>query len=243
MFRWLKLSVAGALALALLILGTHRATPMLASPAQVKRYVKLPIANQYDPVVILGAALGSVTVQAGRFGKPDTTDPITPFEAGDDWIQRLTLRLFNRTEAVIVAVNIDIVFPETGDGSASHPLRGVPLNLGRIPENAAFDKFGNVFPQPAEWSPLSFVRGPMKVDLSDYIRRIRSGAESAIRLASSTKLEIELTSCYFSNGMKWANGSYFTPDSGYPGRWLPMERGYFPGFSDRNWPGSPGWAD
>jgi hypothetical protein len=41
-------------------------------------------------VLVTEVTLGNVAVQAGHFGR---NDPVTPFQANDDWIQNLSIYL------------------------------------------------------------------------------------------------------------------------------------------------------
>jgi hypothetical protein len=193
-------------------------------------------------VVVIKVTLGDVEVQAGRFASdPWKIDPITPFQAGNDWIHNLTIHLFNRTNRIIVCANIVLIFPETGDGHTK-PWHVSNLNLGQIPPAAAIDRNGQAFPQPPDRQHLSFGPGQtMVIALGDYIDRIRS-VESAIPLAAATKLRISLSSFYFRGGMKFAAGGYSTPDPQIPGNWLHPGPDHFPGDMEGRWPGRPGWV-
>ena len=72
-------------------------------------------------------------------------DPVAPFLADDDWVQNLTVYLFNRTNQTIVQGVLNFSFPETLD-YAAHRGPVFQLQLGRIPESVAFDK-GRPIPQ------------------------------------------------------------------------------------------------
>ncbi len=225
----------GGSLLRLFLFGVSAAT-IGSTTAQVERQIEVPIAKKDRPVVVTEVTLAGTKVQAGRFIRPDIIDPVTPFQADDDWISELTVHLFNRTNKTIVFVNIVLGFPETGDGFA-RPQRVCNLNLGRIPRSAAFDEAGRVYPQSADWQAISFGPGEtMEVRLSDHLAQISGAVASVIPLTAATKLVVRLGSCYFQDGLKWAAGGYLKPDSEIRGRWKALDRNYFPGDKEGLWP-------
>jgi len=210
--------------------------PVVLWAAFERRMDETRLEIRYSPT------LAGAMVQTGRFDKPWTIDiePTTPFIAGDDWIQNLSIHLLNRTNRMIVCANVGIGFPETGDGH-TRPMGIFNLNLGRMPSAAAVDKSGMARPQRPDRQPLSFGPGQtLVIALLDHIDRIRPGVESAIPLAAATKLKIMLNAFYFRGGMKFAAGGYSTPDPQILGNWLHPDPDYFPGDMDGRGPGRPG---
>ena len=225
--------------LLLLALATWWPKPAGVAAAGTERQIELTRARKVDPVLITKVTLGDTVVQSTRFGP---ADPVTPFQGGDDWIQNLSISLLNRTNQTIVFADIDLAFPETGDGISS-PTYVVNLNLGRIPDAVAFDGRGRPHRQPPEQQPLSF--GPdrsMVIHLGDHIDQITSGASPGLPLPAVKRLRVILSSFYFTNGMKFAANAYSTLDPEKAGRWLHKPITYFPGDPNRNWPGLPGRA-
>ena len=56
-----------------------------------------------DAVVITKVLYRDVPLQRGLLvsaglGAPPVVQPVTPFEAGDDWLQYVTVFLYNRTD-------------------------------------------------------------------------------------------------------------------------------------------------
>jgi hypothetical protein len=237
MLKLLKAFGGGALAIALLLaLTTWWPRPGAVAAAATEREVELTLARKVDPVLITQVTLGNAVVQTPRFGP---TDPVRPFQGDDDWIQNLSLYLLNRTNQTVVFADVDLVFPETGDGFSS-PQDVVNLNLGRIPDAVALDGSGRPHLQPPDWQPLSFGPGQtMVIHLSDHIDRIAAGASPGLPLASAKRLKIVLSAFYFPNGMKFAANSYSTPDPEKVGRWVHKPVTYFLGDPSRNWPGPP----
>jgi hypothetical protein len=244
MFRSWKVTAGSVLAVALLLTMATQ-WPKLGRAAGVQRQVHVPTAWRYDPVVITKVVVGNAKVQAGRFAKPSTVDPdpITPFEAGDDWIQNLSVYFLNRTSQTIVAAEINLGFPETSM-LTGRPPRGCVLKLGRRPAPAAFDRTGQAIPQPSDRLPLSFGPGQtMVVGLGDYMGQIGATVNPVMLLAAVTSVRIDLIACYFADGTRFAGGGYSSPDPDHPGRWRGKGSDYSPGLRRGSWPGQPGWPD
>src|SRR6185312_474079 len=102
----------GALLLALLVLIPVQ---LPKSAAATQKQVEFNIARRDWPVAITGVLLGGARVQAGRF-RTEQPAPITPFDAGDDWIRNLNISLLNRTNKTIIYMIVRFSFPETAVG-------------------------------------------------------------------------------------------------------------------------------
>ncbi|SPF53649.1 exported hypothetical protein [Candidatus Sulfopaludibacter sp. SbA4] len=242
MLRSFKVIGGSALAFALLLaVATQWPTQGTAAAAQAQRQVLFNIASNYEPVVITKVTLANTVVQTGRFIKPatDAPDATTPFQADDDWIQNLAVHLLNRTNKPIVYAMLNFSFPETLNG---HMLRGYPLSLGRIPQPADFDRNGSPLRQRPGLQPILFrPHQTMVIALADYIDRIKANVEPVIPLATAMQVKVHLIAFYFADGMKW-DGAFRTPDR-QNFTWTKMDRNYFPGDVNLNWPGRPGWID
>jgi hypothetical protein len=239
-----RLKVAGGSGLAfvvLLSLAARYAKPEAAA-AQAERQIQIPQAKKNEPVVISKITLGDVVVQSLRVIKAVgvAPDPITPFQADDDWVQNLTVYLLNRTNQTIVHLTVNFSFPETGDGHTV-PRRGYMLNLGRVPPPAAFDRNGKPLQQRPESQPISFRPGQeLAIRLGDYIDRIETNVQHVMPLAALTRLNVDLISVFFADGMQWG-GAFRVPDP-QTFTWRRLGPDYFPGDMDRKWPGHP-WND
>jgi len=209
--------------------------------AEVQREIWAPVAHKNEPVVLTRITLGGRVVQVGRFVRPRGTDmdPVTPFEGDENWIQGLVLHLLNRTNRTIVFAMIHISFPETTNGNQRLAYH---LTLGRIPPSADFDQNGKSIPQAADARPLSFRPGTiLMIPLRDYIDEIRSRIEPTLPLALTTKLAVSFGRSYLDDGMQWTGATYSLPDRGSIS-WRKVDRNYFPGDMESNWPGRPGWT-
>jgi hypothetical protein len=196
-----------------------------------------------QPVVVTKITLGDVTVQPGRFIKPvgEAQDPVTPFTADDNWVQNLTIYLFNRTNQTIVQAAFTFSFPETTDWT-THYRPVSRLYLGRIPTSVAFDKGMPISQRSGSQSILFRPGQTMAIRLGDYIDQIKADIEPTRPLAALTTLEVGLAGFFFEGGLRW-DGSFrvFDPQGS---TWRRVDDpNYFPGDPDARWPGRPGWID
>jgi hypothetical protein len=243
MFKGLKVVGGGVLAFSVLLFLAARYVRPEAAAAQMQRQVEVDIANKMQPVVVTKINLGNVTVQQGRFVKPvgAVQDPVTPFPADDDWIQNLTVYLFNRTNQTIVYAHFNFSFPETTNWATR--FRAVfPLTLGRIPPEAAFEN-GRAIPQPPGSQPIMFRPGQtMAIRLGDYIDQIKAAVEPHRPLAALTTMGLGPATLFFDGGLRW-DGRFRVLDP-QTSAWRRIDDpNYFPGDPDGRWPGRPGWVD
>lgn len=211
--------------------------------AQGDRQVDCGIATSSDAAVISKITVGNARVQCmwspplnsdrgGRFQGPPR------FQAGDSWLQEVTIYLLNRTNKTIVYAELNVgLFPQIGnDGSPAPPQQRYSVILGRRPEVANFSSRTGE-PMPQHGLPLTFTSNQTQVvRLSDYtdeianiIRRTQMGTVNSISVLP--------TYFVFDDGMSWNPGGRFqVPDEEHHGKWKLMPGDYFPGDVRANWP-------
>jgi hypothetical protein len=226
-----------ALTISVFWLAAHCVSPegVAASPGW-KVVTPGPVARN-SPVVVTKVTLGDVLVQKGRFIKSRTEaeDPITRFQADDDWVENLTVYLLNRADKPIVHGFVQFTFPDAAGA-------GDQLELGNIPAGFAFSREGKAVVRPRA-GPFQF--GPKQViaiHLRDYIGQFRDGVAPQAQLSSLSQMHVILSGFDFEDGMRWDGAAYETMDPGTH-IWRLMEQSYFPGNMDLYWPGQPGWVD
>ena len=185
--------------------------------------------HRNDAVAIVKVTLGNTEVECGLVISPTELQPVMPFQAGDDWLQNLTIYLLNRTDKTIVFGQTVLAFPETGDRSSEKPMRVHAITLGRIPANAAFSgRSGQPLRQNPSLQPISFAPGEvLPIHVGDHIDQI--SASDNMPFGALSKLIIRRTSFVFDDGMRWDGGAYSVPDPEHRGQWKRLDGGYFPG--------------
>lgn len=214
---------------------------LAASPlnaAMAPRSVEIDPQHRTDAVTITEVDVGTVSVQSGIVIGRGEVQPVTPFQADDDWLNNTSIVLLNRTNKTIVWGQITLAFPETGAGTAGDPQRVAKITVGQLPPTAVVTRAGQPVAQlPTTRPPLNFGPGQrMTLRLSDYKDQIATALESIKPAGTLTKCRIHLTAFFFEDGLRW-DGSYSVPDPERPGKYKQMNGGYFPGTPV--WPPKP----
>lgn len=223
-----RLLWAGSTLCILVLLGSL-SMPALAS----EKSIEVERQGRDEPVFVSRITYGGVDLQCGLL-VGSTKQLVSPFEAGDDWLQKTTIYLQNRTNKTISFARIALIFPETGDGTAQKPTATYNISLGRIPDIDAFStRTGQAVHQPPASRPIAFAPGQtIAVNLADYASRIKQSVRS-IPFAAVTKVFVHRTVFYFDGGMRW-DGAFAVPDP-VSHTWNRMPGRYFPGIPPK-WP-------
>jgi len=209
------------------ILISYVGTVVWGETPATQREIEVEGQHRSDAVFLTNVTVGNMDVQLW-FGSQRVESPAgVPFEAGDDWLEKTTLYLFNHTNKTIVFGQILIRFPQTGSGAASSPMRVYPVTFGRLPESAAYSATtGKPLYQQTSAQPVSIPPGQsFPIRLADYTQGIRGSVDS-MPYSAITKVVIQRSVFVFDDGMRWDRGSYAThstrkgPVSGF--RWLPI---------------------
>jgi len=209
-----------------------------------ERLVKVNDVSQItDAVMISNVAVAGKTIECGLFVKPPAViQPFAPFEAGDNWLQEMTISLINRTNKIIVFGSLSFHFLDVGDCSDAHPCAGTHLDFGQIPTIDAYSgrtgqplRLEHAQRPPLDWGPEQTI----VVHLSDYMPEIETSLANFLPVSDVTKVNIYRGPFYFADGTRWDLGRYSVPDPDRPGKFNALPRNYFPGLRGRNWP--PGY--
>ncbi len=207
-------------------------------PATSLRTVKCDSQRRTDPLLIAEVMFGTSEVQCGLMANSRELQPVVSFEAGDDWIRNVTVQLYNHTNKTIVFAQIEVSFPQLGDGTPQHPKRVYNITLGQIPPTVAINgRTGQPLRQNTNSKPLSFAPGEtILLDLGAYLDQLKSAVEGLMPWEQINQIAIRRQSVYFPDGIKW-NLYYEAPDPERPGKYKPMnDPKYFPGDERENWP-------
>jgi hypothetical protein len=230
--------VPGIVCLALGLVGATHAQQTSERLVQVKQATQIT-----DAVMISNVAVAGRTIECGLFIEPPAVvQPFTPFEAGDNWLQQMTISLINRTNKTIVFGTVTFHFPDAGNYSSAQPGVGTQLQFGQVPAIDAYDgrtgqpvRLNHPERPPLDWGPEQTI----VVHVSDYMPEIEALLANFLPGSAATKVNVYLSAFYFADGMEWGLGRYSVPDPDHPGKFKPLPANYFPGKRGRNWP--PGY--
>jgi hypothetical protein len=194
------------------------------------------IQNVWDAVRITGVSVGTQQIHAGLSGAHGEIKQGTPFQADEDWLKNVSISLTNRTDKPIVCAQLRLWFPDTGDGTAARPMTHYAITVGQRPESSLYHADGSIIPSDPTKKALLLAPGEaLVIHVGDYIQSIQSTIESLGNMPFSqvTRVNIEPTDFYFSDGMRWVGHFYYTPDPEHPGKYTKLADTYFRGSAAR----------
>ncbi len=195
-----------------------------------------------DAVLISNVAVAGKTVECGLFIRPPLViQPVTPFQAGADWLRQMTISVINRTNKTIAFGVIIFHFLDVGDCRSS-PCVQAELHFGQRPTIDAYDgRTGQPLrPEHPERPPLDWKpEQTIVVHVNDYMAEIEETLANFMPVTAVTKVNIDRGPFYFDDGMQWSLGRYAVPDPAHHGKFKELPANYFPGKRGRNWP--PGY--
>jgi hypothetical protein len=234
-----KLIAATLAVLACLVMGSfgwHTASAAASNAGTLGTKVvnMREIQRVWDAVRITAVTIGTQRIQTGLSGARGEIKPGTPFQADEDWLKNMTISLTNRTDKPVVCAQLRIWFPDTGDGTATRPMTSYVITVGQRPESSLYYKDGSKISADTTKKALLLAPGEtLAIQIAPEIEAIQSTIEGVGNTLFSkvTRVEIEPTNFYFSDGMRWdaVNTGYYTPDAEHPGKYIKLDETYFPG--------------
>lgn len=195
-----------------------------------------------DAVMITNIALAGKSLQCGLFTKPPAVvQSVAPFQAGNDWLQQMTISLFNRTSKTIVSGTITLDFLDTGD-CRTLPCAAAQLHFGQVPAVDAYNgKTGQPLkPEYPDQSPLNWRTGQtVTIHVGDYANVIDRVLENHLAVTAVSKVAVHIGPFFFEDGMRAVGPFYSVPDPEHHGKYKYLPENYFPGKRQNNWP--PGY--
>jgi hypothetical protein len=191
-----------------------------------------------DPVTITKVIVGDQEIQPGVSTGVREVQPGNPFQADEDWLKNMSITLKNRTDKVIVRAEVQLWFPDTGDGSPSQPATAYTITLGQRPIDSYRSNGQKYAPEPNK-SPILIAPGKtLVVHVADYLDAIQSLVEAKLSFSQVTRISIQRLQFYFADGMRWDDLHGFgVPDPNHPGQFTYMDRNtFFPGDPRNDWP-------
>jgi hypothetical protein len=165
---------------------------------------------------VVKVTVGNQVVRPGEF-RPHKGPSGVPFQAGDDWLKEMTFTIKNRSSKTFVRLSFGFSFPDT-----LHPCPesitgectwgGLGVDLGRIPENAAYTLEGKKLNQGSD-QPIDFRPGQeMEIPLAPYADELRRRIEEHQPFSTISRCFINVYLGYFEDGMMWSLADYYVPD-------------------------------
>jgi hypothetical protein len=228
-------------------LGWRIAPVAAANPgkSQGTKFVYIDAQYRVDPVTITKVTVGDQQIQPGLSTGAREDKPGAPFQADEDWLKNMSIVLMNRTDKVIARAEIQLFFPDTGDGSPFRPVTMYTITIGRRPDAASFTSHGQKLPPEPDKQPLLWLPGQtLVVRVGDYVDEMRSIVEEKLLFTQVTRVAIRRLQFYFVDGMRWNDLVGFgVPDPNHPGQFTNMDMNtYFPGNPRENWPPDEFWT-
>lgn len=206
--------------------------------SQTSKTVNINAQRRTDAVIITKVTVGGQQIQPGvSTSGVRETQPGTPFQADEDWLKNMTIFLKNRTDKAIVRAEVELFFPDTGDGSTSRPVAVYGITIGQRPEINNILTGGRKLQPHPEASPLLFAPGQtISIPIADYIAGIESSVVEKMPLSQIASVVIHRSEFYFADGMRWDDTGFAIPDPNRPGEYKDLGPRYFPGKRSENWP-------
>lgn len=194
------------------------------APASGSKFVEIEPDIPREAARVVKVTVGKQVVTPGFYNRRKGPSG-TPFQAGDDWLRRLTFTIKNRSSKKFVELDMRICFPDTE--TTGHPICQ-PIELGRMPENAASAVGGNKLDQ-RRTRPLDFRPGQeMQISFAPYADEIRRRIEERQPFSTISRCFINLAVGYFEDGMQWLLSQYSVPDPSRSGSFTPVDDSEIP---------------
>lgn len=130
------------------------------------------------------------------------------FDSDEEWLKHLSLKIKNKSNKSVVAVQIDLFFPET---KASGNMMTFPLWVGQDPLSGS----GSAARLTPDDSTDLSISSKEYAKLKNFIERRHS-------LSSIQRIIFQMNSIYFEDGTIWSYGSWVRRDPLNPSKLIPI---------------------
>ena len=183
------------------------------SPLAPRRVVR-GRGNMADPIRITAVYYDDKLIQ-------NTIDGI-PFDAPDDWLSHISVRISNMSSKPLIAGDFQLTF----DDSHGNTLQRHNIRFGMLPEHMLYLPSGVKFPQPNGEIPISPVAPGERITIpfnNDYAVisavLLKRGPLSDVKICT-----IDYGAFYFTDGLRWSIGNYDREDPSTPGHYVSSPR-------------------
>jgi hypothetical protein len=139
------------------------------------------------------------------------------FDAPDDWLKDLTIRIQNRSGKAMIGAGVQLAFTTL----AANPTVVYSIQHGITPAHEVSTPSGPMV-HPASGTPFSLPPGEsLAFTLAQDYDAIRSAIEAKGSLAQVTSVSISYGTFYFDGGLRWQSNTFSRVDPSSPGRYIP----------------------
>lgn len=219
------------------------------NPSSAKSVDVDEVVTRFDAMTISKVTVGDQEIQPGRSVGAEERTAGMLFLADEDWLKNMSIFIQNRTDQVIVCAEVELVFPDTGDGTEARPVTAYTISVGQRPEWSRYVFDGTreelklldprkpldadrmkLMPLDPRKKPLSLAPGKtLEIQVADSIGQIQSQVDESLPFLQITRVNVERRTFYFENGMRWNVRTYAVPLADHPGYYTNLASDYFPG--------------
>jgi hypothetical protein len=140
-------------------------------------------------------------------GKPIRLD--RPVNVQGSWLRTMTITLRNVSPKTIVQGGVDLVFPESGDGSAAHPFEACWSQQGQVPKIVYLAHDGYHLPPGYDLQPpLQLAPG---ADLQLTFSACGDATQAKLAGQPIHQASLTFTTFYFADDSRWSAQQYYLP--------------------------------
>jgi hypothetical protein len=104
------------------------------NPSTAKSVDVDEVVTRFDAMTISKVTVGDQEIQPGRSVAAEERTAGTLFLADEDWLKNMSIFIKNRTDKEIVYAEVQLIFPDLGDGTEARPLTAYTFSVGQPPE-------------------------------------------------------------------------------------------------------------
>lgn len=161
-----------------------------------------------DPVRIAGILYDGKPIAGG-----------VSFDAPDDWLSHISVRIRNASSKPLVAGSFQLTFEKVGGGDygVMHYIR-----FGRLPDHQLYTESGVKVPRPTGEIQIAPVAPGETVTISfkDDYPVLNAALLKRGPLSDVTECTIDYGSYYFTDGLRWSTNNYSREDPTTPGNYV-----------------------
>ena len=135
-------------------------------------------------------------------------EPGKSFYEGDDWLNKVLLKVKNISDKPIVSLEVAVDFPDT---TATGSIMSYRLFFGQRPESKFPQKHDPIFMKPGDM---------VEVPLSRDYEQIKAFIEHRQGIASIHKAELGIAFVVFADKTGWGAGNYYRQDPKNPDHYI-----------------------